>query len=99
MGQYFTNRWLYGEPAETRVDPFIDFQWDSYITATGKDYISVRWTGYTSLLMMKNLLSLYKRGAKLFVDGELLIDQFDFMLMIQMTQLHLLSTVVLPRRQ
>jgi hypothetical protein len=33
-GDYFNNRWLFGAPSETRVDPVLDFQWgaDDLIT-------------------------------------------------------------------
>jgi hypothetical protein len=47
LGSYFNNKHLYGEPAMSRVDSALDFQWamDDSITDTGKDHISVRWTG------------------------------------------------------
>ena len=79
---YFTNRWLYGTPAESRVDRQIDFDFgDSFITATGKDYISARWSGFIQV-PFNETFTFYAQandGAKLFVNGELLIDQFDVM--------------------
>ena len=35
-GAYFNNRWLFGTPAFTRVDPVVDFLWESLITPTGQ---------------------------------------------------------------
>jgi hypothetical protein len=45
-GTYYNNRWLYGTAALKRTDPVLNFMWSSYITPTGKDYNSVRWSGY-----------------------------------------------------
>lgn len=47
IGEYFNNRWLYGDPF-TRVDASVDFSWsDDYaITPTGRDFVSARWSGF-----------------------------------------------------
>ena len=80
-GVYFNNRWLYGTPSSTRVDPVLDFQWgsDDMLTATGKDYISIRWTGY--LLPAFSQVFLFSitvnDGARLWIDDELLIDEYE----------------------
>jgi hypothetical protein len=44
MGEYFSNRWLFGEPVSVRLDESIDFYWseEDPITPTGKDFVSVR---------------------------------------------------------
>ena len=78
-GQYFNNRWLFGDAVTTRVDPSIDFAWSSFITATGKDYISVRWTGYVQPAFSEayTFFALVNDGAKVWINGILLIDQFD----------------------
>ena len=81
-GSYFTNRWLYGSATETRVDKVIDFDFkDSFITATGKDYISARWIGYIQV-PYNETFTFYTQandGAKLFINDILIIDKFDSM--------------------
>lgn len=44
LGEYFNNRWTFGEPVVTRVDAKVDFSWSNTdtLTPTGQDYISVR---------------------------------------------------------
>lgn len=44
LGEYFNNRWTFGDPVLTRVDAKVDFSWSETetITPTGQDYISVR---------------------------------------------------------
>lgn len=44
LGEYFNNRWTFGDPVVTRVDAKVDFSWSDTetITPTGQDYISVR---------------------------------------------------------
>lgn len=46
LGEYFNNRWTFGDPVVTRVDAKVDFSWSDTetITPTGQDYISVRYT-------------------------------------------------------
>lgn len=47
LGEYFNNRWIFGEPVVTRIDAKIDFTWSEAdtLTPTGQDYISVRYVG------------------------------------------------------
>ena len=78
--EYFNNRWLYGATsAMERIDPTIDFQWDTFITPTGVDYISVRWRGYIQPAYSETYtFALHVNdGAKLWIDGEVLIDGFN----------------------
>lgn len=44
LGEYFNNRWTFGDPVVTRVDARVDFSWSDTetLTPTGQDYISVR---------------------------------------------------------
>lgn len=44
LGEYFNNRWTFGEPVVTRVDTKVDFSWSDTdtLTPTGQDYISIR---------------------------------------------------------
>ena len=81
VGTYYNNRWMYGDPIMTRVDPIINFYWgvDDAITETGKDYISVRWEGY----LLPSFSEVYEfsftvnDGVRLWVDDVLLIDSFE----------------------
>ena len=80
-GNYFNNRWLYGSPIMTRIDEFIDFVWTDAdpITKAGKDFVSVRWTGYTkpSYNEIYTFRIRVNDGARLWVGGTLIIDEFD----------------------
>jgi hypothetical protein len=81
VGQYFNNRWLYGEPVFTRVDHSVDFEFEveDTITDTGRDHVSVRWTGFVrpSFDEIFTFHAQVNDGARLFVDGELLFDAFE----------------------
>lgn len=57
LGEYFNNRWIFGEPVVTRVDAKIDFTWSEAdtLTPTGQDYISVR---YVSSRVVYQVVSL-----------------------------------------
>ena len=76
---YYNNRWLLGAPALTRIDPTIDFSWEGYITPTGRDYISVRWTGFVAVPFNESFTFHVQAndGARLIVGGSTLIDQLD----------------------
>ena len=63
----------------SRRDKELNFKWNSFITPTGKDYISVRWTGYVQPAFSE-VYTIYTQvndGAKVWIDGELLIDAFE----------------------
>ena len=59
----------------------LDFQWttDDLITETGKDYISIRWTGYLlpAFSEVYTVQVTVNDGARVWVDDVLLIDQYD----------------------
>ncbi|MFN9943769.1 MAG: PA14 domain-containing protein, partial [bacterium] len=76
--EYYNNRWLFGTPAFTRIDEVINFAWDSYITPTGQDYVSIRWTGFVQppFTEVYNFTVLANDGVKLWIDGEVVIDDF-----------------------
>ena len=81
QGLYYNNRWLYGSASEERLDSVLDFQWstDDLITETGKDYISIRWTGYLlpAFSEVYTIQVTVNDGARVWVDDVLLIDQYD----------------------
>ena len=76
-----SSRWLYGSASEERLDSVLDFQWttDDLITETGKDYISIRWTGYLlpAFSEVYTVQVTVNDGARVWVDDVLLIDQYD----------------------
>jgi hypothetical protein len=78
-GTYYNNRWLYGTAALQRTDPTLNFMWSSYITPTGKDYISVRWSGYIepAFTQIYTFYAQVNDGIKLWIDEELIIDSFE----------------------
>lgn len=52
LGEYYNNRWIFGDPVVTRVDAKIDFMWSEAdtLTPTGQDYISVRYVGFRRVI-------------------------------------------------
>jgi len=78
-GEYFANRSLSGNPSLTREDRDINFNWGQGSPAAGfpSDNFSVRWTAawymergtYTFRILVDD-------GVRLWIDGELLIDQW-----------------------
>ena len=81
VGEYYNNRWLYGSPTLTRVDESIDFQWNNNetVTTTGKDFISIRWTGYIKPVFdeIYTFTAHVNDALRLWVGSELLIDEFE----------------------
>ncbi len=79
--EYFANRNLEGEPAVTRIDPNIDFNWGggSPDPAIPGDDFSARWTGRMTVpeTAAYNLGLCADDGFRLYVDGELFIDHWQ----------------------
>ena len=79
-GDYFNNRSLSGSPTFVRNDVSIDFNWGSGSPAAGiaNDNFSVRWT--RSVQLDGGNYRFHVRvddGARLFVDDQLIIDQWQ----------------------
>ena len=78
--EYFSNRNLSGAPTQTRHDAAINFTWgsgppDPLLPA---DSFSARWTGSTSFDMaVYRFHVIVDDGARLWVDGNLLIDGWE----------------------
>ena len=64
-----------------RLDPVVNFMWseEDTITETGKDYISVRWTGYIlpSFDEEYEMIVTVNDGVRLWINDVLLIDEYD----------------------
>ena len=78
-GEYFANKDFSGTPAFTRVDPAVDFNWtESPGPGLGADSYSVRWTGVLVPPMSGDYeLGVFSDdGSRLFVNGELLVDNW-----------------------
>ena len=77
-GEYFNNKELQGEPATVRTDQQINFDWGRYkpTPQVGQDNFSVRWTGKLtpSESGAYRLGITADDGARLYLDGQLLID-------------------------
>lgn len=82
-GEYFNNESLSGSPAAVRADPAIDFEWGhgSPIPGTiNENQFSVRWSRnlhFTAGLWRFKTTT--DDGVRLWVDGELVIDQWRLM--------------------
>ena len=79
QGEYFNNRDLEGDPALTRIDKQVDFNWISNSPAPGvvqDEQFSVRWTGQ----LVAPGSGLYEigvnadNGVRLFIDGKCVVD-------------------------
>ncbi len=80
-GEYFVGKYLEGDPAMTRVDGEIDFDWDidAPDDRVPADSFSVRWTGallapHTGRWTFKTIAD---DGVRLWVGDELLIDDWN----------------------
>jgi hypothetical protein len=78
-GEYFANRKLAGEPALVRNDAKIDFNWGAGAPAAGlpADDFGVRWTRQLHFAAGRYRFTIeVDDGARLWVDGTLVIDQW-----------------------
>jgi hypothetical protein len=77
-GEYFNNKSLSGPPALVRDDPHINFNWGNGSPGPGyvnSDYFSVRWSRNLDLSPGNYRFSMtVDDGARLFINGHLLID-------------------------
>jgi hypothetical protein len=83
-GEYFNNPWLSGAPVFTRNDINIDFDWGSSGIpgpGLGHDNFSVRWTQNYNFTTpgTYNFCTRTDDGVRLWVDNQLIIDQWHDM--------------------
>ena len=79
QGQYFATQEL-TDPVVVQVDSTIDFDWGaSSPTGVGNDNFSIRWTGQveTQFTETYSFIVNANDGARLWVNGRLLIDQLQ----------------------
>jgi hypothetical protein len=78
LGEYFNNKSLSGPPVLVRDDPQINFNWGSNSPASGRidaDGFSARWSQSPNLPAGNYRFTMtVDDGARLFVNGHLLID-------------------------
>jgi len=79
-GEYFNNKDLQGEPAVTRTDEQVNFDWftNSPVPELNTDNFSVRWTGQI-VPTVSGLYQLGMRsddGLRLYLDDKLFIDDW-----------------------
>lgn len=77
-GAYYNNTLLSGTPALTRADAAIDFSWPNAPAAgVNADYFSVRWSKSATLPAGRYTFSVtHDDGARIYVDGQLIIDNW-----------------------
>lgn len=80
-GEYFSNQGLKGEPALTRVDQHVHFDWGEGSFAAGEpvDHFSVRWTGYfiPQTSGEYEFFTSADDGVRLYVDNDRAIDDWQ----------------------
>jgi len=78
--EYFDNPALTGAPAKTQTETAIDYDWGEGAPTSGipADYFSVRWTTNAQFLAGTYDFSVtVDDGVRVWVDGELLIDEWQ----------------------
>jgi hypothetical protein len=70
---------MFGEPVVSRIDSMVNFDWDTFITPTGQDFISGRWEGFVQPAFSEDytFTVLVNDGAKLWIDGVVVVDEFE----------------------
>ncbi len=77
LGHYFDNPNLAGQPAATRMDPAISFDWGLQAPMTGlpRDYFSVRWTRTATFEQGTYVFcATSDDGVRIYVGGKLVVD-------------------------
>ena len=64
-------------PVSTGIDEQIDFEWESFITATGKITFLYDGQGFKTQFSETYTFTVEVNGAKLWVNNEVLVDEFE----------------------
>jgi hypothetical protein len=78
--EYFDDGFLEGAPVLTRVDRLLNFSWGTgRVTPRARDFVGARWSGFIEgpLSGVVTLVLDADEHARLWVDGELLIDRWE----------------------
>ena len=80
FGKYYNNINRAGNPAFTRTDGAIDFNWGGGSPGTNNDNFSINWTASIKVPTTGNYLFRLRAddGAQLFVDGKSIINQTSY---------------------
>ena len=79
-GEYFDNAFLDGEPAITRLDYQIDFDWGlGLITNDVADFVSIRWSGKVLAPYSEDFTFIFKAddAVRFYWEGTLVLDRWD----------------------
>lgn len=83
LGEFFTNRFLFGDPVWTQVDDYIDERFDTpgvpQLTRYASVYHSARWSGFIQAPDNGTFTFTVESddGVRLFVDTQLVIDEIE----------------------
>ena len=80
-GTYYSNRWLTGDAALTRLDSTLSFNWGSgeIISGVASDYVGIKWTGYIkpSTSESYTFYATANDGVRVYLSGELIINNYN----------------------
>jgi hypothetical protein len=80
FGQYYDNQYLQGNPAFTRTDANVDFDWGKTSPGSGVDinFWSARWTQKAAFQSGKyRFHAIADDGVRIFVDGAVVMDAWE----------------------
>jgi hypothetical protein len=79
--EYFNNAFLHGVPALSRVDNYLDFDWqEGLVTKEASDFVSVHWYGKLQAPLTEDFTFIIKAddGVRFYFEHQLVIDRWDF---------------------
>lgn len=81
LGEYYNNKNLEGEPAFTKIDTIINFNWQRVSPVTGSpdgEPFSIRWTGYLTVpeTAEYTFKTINNDGTRLYIDDKKILDNW-----------------------